>query len=79
MAPLLTGLSKHTFKKEWNIEDDLYIDITLEWENGTIPLSFNWDLVLQPNAMTEYYFSFPKVKGRENVLIFKLPREKGTL
>ena len=40
MAPLLTGLSKHTFKKEWNIEDDLYIDITLERENGTIPLFF---------------------------------------
>lgn len=71
MATLLTGLSKHTFKKEWNIEDDLYIEIPLEWENGTAQLFFsNWDLVKQPNAMIQYYFSFPKVKGRENVLIF---------
>jgi len=41
MATLLTGLSKHTFKKEWNIEDDLYIEIPLEWENGTAQLFFS--------------------------------------
>ena len=40
MATLLTGLSKHTFKKEWNIEDDLYIEIPLDWENGTVQLFF---------------------------------------